>query len=262
LKALLVSAALAAAAPVAGHEIVAVTSRPGVTQSFLIVDMGDARAQAIALLYTGGGGRIGLQREAGEVKLRAANFLVRSAPELARHAVLPVVIDAPSDLNELTDDYRFGRAQTADARAVIAELKRRFPGLPVYLVGTSRGTISAAVLGRELGRDIAGVVLTSTMFGSGNPRRQAPNLRGFDYGAIGVPLLFVHHRGDGCEHTPYASAARLASRYALVSVSGGKPAESGPCEPFAAHGYFGREAETAAAIAAWMLHQPFPKDIE
>jgi hypothetical protein len=64
LKALLVSAALAAAAPVAGHEIVAVTSRPGVTQSFLIVDMGDARAQAIALLYTGGGGRIGLQREA------------------------------------------------------------------------------------------------------------------------------------------------------------------------------------------------------
>jgi Serine aminopeptidase, S33 len=262
LKALLLSAALAAAAPVAAHEIVSVSSRPGVTQSFVILDAGEVKPRAIALLYTGGGGRIGLRREAGEVKFRPSNFLVRAGPDFARNEVLPVVMDTPSDQNELTDEYRFGSAQTADARAVIAELKRRFPELPVYLVGTSRGTISAAVLGRELGGDIAGVVLTSTMFGSSNPRRQAPNLRGFDYGAIGVPLLFVHHRGDGCEHTPYASAARLASRYPLVSVSGGRPAESGPCEPFAAHGYFGREAETAAAIAAWMLHQPFPTDVE
>jgi len=240
LKALLLSAALAAAASVAAHEIVSVASRPGVTQSFVILDVGELKPQAIVLLYTGAGGRIGLRQEAGEVKFRGANFLVRAAPEYARHEVLPVAMDTPSDQNELTDEYRFGSAQTADARAVVGELKRRFPGLPVYVVGTSRGTISAAVLGRELGGDIAGVVLTSTMFGSSNMRRTAPNLRGFDYGSIRVPLLFVHHREDRCEHTPY----------------------SGPCEPFAAHGYFGREAETTAAIAAWMLHRPFPKDIE
>jgi pimeloyl-ACP methyl ester carboxylesterase len=262
LKVLLLSAALVAAASVAAHEIVSVASRPGVTQSFVILDVGEVKPRAIALLYTGAGGRIGLRREEGEVKFRGANFLVRAAPDFARNEILPVAMDAPSDQNELTDEYRFGSAQTADARAVIAELKRRFPGLPLYIVGTSRGTISAAVLGRELGAEIAGVVLTSTMFGSYNSRRQAPNLRGFDYGALAVPLLFVHHREDGCEHTPYASAARLASRYPLISVNGGKSPESGPCEPFAAHGYFGREAQTAAAIAAWMLHQPSPKDIE
>jgi pimeloyl-ACP methyl ester carboxylesterase len=262
LKVLLFWTALAAAAPVAAHEMVSVTTRPGVTQSFVILDVGAVKPLAIALLYTGAGGRIGLRREAGEVKFRGANFLVRAAADFARNEVLPVAMDTPSDQNELTDDYRFGSAQTADARAVIGELKRRFPDLPIYLVGTSRGTISVAVLGRELGNDVAGVVLTSTMFGSGNPRRLAPNLRGFDYGAIAAPLLFVHHRDDGCEHTPYAAAARLASRFPLVSVSGGKPPESGPCEPFAAHGYFGREAQTAAAIAAWMLHRPFPKDVE
>ena len=254
--------AFATAAPVAAHEMVSVTSRPGVTQSFLIVDMGDAKPQAVALLYTGGAGRIDLHREAEEIRFRRGNFLVRSAPELARDGVLPVVMDAPSDQGELTEGYRTGSAQTADARAVMAELQRRFPGLPLYIVGTSRGTISAAVLGRELGSEIAGVVLTSTMFGSYNSRRQAPSLRGFDYAAIQSPLLFVHHRQDGCEHTPYPSAARLAGSYPLISVSGGKPAESGPCEPFAAHGYFGREKETMAAIAAWLLHQPFPKDIE
>jgi pimeloyl-ACP methyl ester carboxylesterase len=133
--------------------------------------------------------------------------------------------------------------------------------LPIYLVGTSRGTLSAAFVARDLGRDIAGVVLTSTMFGSSNARRQAPTLRGFDYGAIQTPLLFVHHRQDGCEHTPYASAASMAPRYELISVSGGKAAESGPCEPYSAHGYFGREAPTVDAIAAWMLKRPFPNQL-
>ena len=262
MKTLLLAAALTAAASVGAHEMVSVGSRPGVTQSFVILDVGEVKPRAIALLYTGAGGRIGLRREAGEIKFRAANFLVRAAPDFARNEILPVAMDAPSDLNELTDEYRFGNAQSADARAVIGELKRRFPDLPVYLVGTSRGTISTAVLGRQLGAEIAGVVLTSTMFGSYNSRRQAPNLRGFDYGAIRTPLLFVHHREDGCEHTPYASAAQLPSRYPLISVAGGKPPESGPCEPFAAHGYFGREAATVTAIAAWMLHRPFPKDVE
>jgi len=54
----------------------------------------------------------------------------------------------------------------------------------------------------------------------------------------------------------------MAPRYELISVSGGKAAESGPCEPFAAHGYFGREAQTVDAIARWMLQRPFPKQVE
>ena len=145
---------------------------------------------------------------------------------------------------------------------MIVELKRRFPTLPVYIVGTSRGSISAAYIARDLGRDVAGAVLTSSVFGGPNPKRQVPSLRGFDYAAIQSPLLFVHHREDACEHTPYAIAAQLGARYELISVSGGRPAESGPCEPLHAHGYFGREAETVDAIAGWMLKRPFPKETQ
>ncbi|HEY5898927.1 MAG TPA: hypothetical protein VIV54_15265 [Burkholderiales bacterium] len=243
-------------------ELVSVESRAGVRQPFVILDGGAVQAHAIALLYVGGAGRIGARGEDGVVKFGAKNFLPRSRAEFARNGVLPVVMDAPSDQAELTADYRKSREQSADARAVIAELKRRLPGLPIFVVGTSRGTISAAFVGRDLGGEVAGVVLTSTMFGSGNPRRQAPTLRGFDYAGIGSRLLFVHHRSDACEHTPYDAAARLGERYALVSVSGGKPPESAPCEPFAAHGYFGREPQTVDAIAAWMLNRPFAKEIE
>src|SRR5437879_2867049 len=89
---------------------------------------------------------------------------------------------------------------------------------------------------------VGGVVLTSSVFCASSPRRQVPSLRGFDYAEIQSPLLFVHHHEDGCENTPYAAAARLATRYDLISVSGGTPAESGPCEPLSAHGYCGRSA--------------------
>jgi predicted alpha/beta-hydrolase family hydrolase len=262
LKRLIFLAAVGAASLAVAQELVTVPSRPGVTQSFVILPMEGREPAAIALLYVGGGGRINARSEDGKIKFGARNFLPRSGAEFARNRILPVVMDAPTDQRELTDGYRMEREQTADARAVIGELKRRFPGLPLYLVGTSRGTISAAFIGRDLGREVAGVVLTSTMFGSANPRRLAPNLRGFDYAEIQSPLLFVHHREDACEHTPYGSAARLAPRYELIAVSGGKPAESGPCEPFHAHGYFGREAQTADAIAGWMLKRPFPKDID
>jgi hypothetical protein len=75
-------------------------------------------------------------------------------------------------------------------------------------------------------------------------------------------VLLVHHREDACSSCPYAEAERLAGRFPLVSVRGGKPPESGPCDPFAAHGYFGKEAETVDAIAAWMLGKPFSREIE
>ena len=261
MKSLLLVAALAAAPCAASQELLRVATRPGVTQPFVILPMEGREPAAIAVLYVGGGGRINARQEDGQIKFGARNFLPRAGAEFARNAILPVVMDAPSDQGELSDGYRMGEEQSADARAVILELKRRFPALPVYLVGTSRGSISAAYVARDVGRDVAGVVLTSSVFGSPNPKRQAPSLRGFDYAAIASPLLFVHHREDACEHTPYATAARLGARYELISVSGGRPAESGPCEPLHAHGYFGREAQTVDAIAGWMLKRPFPKEI-
>ena len=237
------------------------TTRAGVTQAFVILGMEGRQPDAVALLYVGAGGRINLRAEEGQVKFSARNFLSRSGGDFARNGVLPVVMDAPSDQVDLTEGYRSSVEQAIDARAVVRELKKRYPALPIYLVGTSRGTISAAYLGRDLGDEVAGIVLTSTMFGSSNPRRQAPTLRGFDYARIKAPLLFVHHREDACEHTSYASAAKVAPRYALVSVKGGKPAESSACEPFSAHGFYGVEAQTVDAIAAWMLKKPFAKEI-
>lgn len=254
-------AALLAAPSAAAQELVTVPTRPGVTQSFFIPGM-ERKPQAIALLYIGGYGNINLRNEGGQVKFGQGNFLPRSRREFMRNGILPVVLDTPSDArNGVGDEYRMGSAeQTADARAVLAELRSRYPGVPVYIATTSRSTLSGAHLARALGGEIAGVVLSSSMFAS--PHGRWPVITGFDFGAIKTRLLFVHHRNDTCQATPYSVAAGLGEKFPLVSVSGGKPPESGPCDPYSAHGFYGREAETVDAISAWMLNKPFSRSIE
>ena len=75
-------------------------------------------------------------------------------------------------------------------------------------------------------------------------------------------ILVVAHRDDTCRATPYAAQAKLAQGRDFVSVRGGKPPESPPCDPFSPHGFFGKEPETVDAITAWMLGKPFAKEIE
>ena len=187
------------------QEIVALNTRPGVTQSFFIANMGAVKPEAAALLFIGGGGYIRLRMEDGQPKFGAQNFLPRSRAEFIRNGILPVIMENPSDQQGhegMNDAFRVGNQHAADIRAVVAEVKRRYPGLPVFLVGTSRSTISVA------------------------------------------------------------DADRLGAKFPLVSVKGGKPPESGPCEPFAPHGYWGKEPETVDAIVAWMLKKPYRKDID
>ncbi|HEX3632855.1 MAG TPA: alpha/beta hydrolase, partial [Casimicrobiaceae bacterium] len=152
-----------------------------------------------------------------------------------------------------------GQDHATDIRALIRDLKQRFPGAKVFLLGTSRGTISAAALGASLGDLVQGVVLTSTLT---NADRTGTGLSAFDFGSIKVPVLLVHHRDDGCRSSPYSGAERLAKKFPLVSVSGGDPPQSDPCEAMSPHGYLGREAPTTQAIRNWILGHEFAREIQ
>jgi len=257
----LLAALLFCAAPLHAQELVTLPTRPGVTLSFFIANMGQVPPRAAALMLIGGGGGIRLRMEQGQVRFGQQNFLPRSRREFIAEGILPVILDNPSEHQSgagISDEFRASAEHTADLRAVIADVKRRHPGLPVFLVTTSRSTISAAYQARAIGDELAGVVLTSSLFWIG----RTPVLGLFDFSTIRIPLLFVHHREDSCPSTPYADAARLSTRFPLVSVKGGKPPETGPCDPLAPHGFYGKEAETVGAIAAWMLGKPYPKEIQ
>jgi Serine aminopeptidase, S33 len=249
---------------VPAQEIVTLPTRPGVTQSFFI-DRLPQSPQAIAILFPGSAGLIRLRQEKGQIKFGQNNFLVRSRGEFVKYGMVAVVVDAPSDRQStgMSNDFRLGADHFADISAAISDISKRLPGLPVFLVGTSRGAISAAALGTRFDSGLSGVVLTSTMFRPAGARSNepGPGLSRFDFATIKVPVLFVHHVGDQCGSTPYADAARLADKYPLISVFGGRAPESGPCDPFSAHGYFGKETETVEELVNWMLKKPFREEV-
>ncbi len=254
LVALALCSALAQAAPV--EEIVQLPSEGGAVLPYLL-SRDDAReVKVAAILFAGGGGAVGLQQRG--IPKPGGNFLVRSRKLFVEQGIATAVIDVPSDVGAMTDGFRSGARHARDVASIVADLKKRFAGVRVFLVGTSRGTVSAAHAGATLGAQVAGVALTSSVFKSS---RGGAGLLGFDYASIRVAVLLVHHVDDGCPVTPYWEAKRLASSYPLVSVNGGDPARSEPCEAFSAHGYLGVEAPTVAAMSRWMLGLEFPRTI-
>jgi hypothetical protein len=83
----------------------------------------------------------------------------------------------------------------------------------------------------------------------------------FNFATIKIPVLLVHHREDGCTPNPYYKVERLSKSFALISVSGGDPPQSGPCDSQSPHGYFGRDAAVVQAIKNWMLGRDFAREI-
>lgn len=239
------------------EEIVQLQTRPGVTQPYLLSVEPDQKYAAVALLFPGGAGIVGL-RDRG-IPARNTNFVVRTRSLYLKRGIATAVVDVPSDLHGMSDVFRSSKAHADDVGAIVDDVKKRFPDAKVYLIGTSRGTISAGYAGAALSSRITGVVLTASLF---NPSKHGAGLSNFDFRSIKVPVLFVHHRQDGCTYTPYSGAQRLGSQFPLISVSGGDPPRSDPCDALSYHGFLGLEEPVVEAISAWLFGKSVPSDIQ
>jgi hypothetical protein len=251
-----------------GCRAAALSSRAAVVEEVIeLPSVGDTRLPVLlshddtrpptlaAVLFSGGNGVVGLRRR---IPQPGGNFLVRTRAMFTTRGVATAVIDVPTGMNGMSDDYRMSSRHADDVRAVVAELKKRFPIMPVMLVGTSRGTVSAAYAGAALDSAVDGVVLTSTVF---EATRGGAGVSRFDWIAIHSRLLFVHHIDDTCDATPYYLAQREAAGRSLVSVHGGDPARSEPCEAFSAHGYLGVEEPVVDAVVKWMRGEAPPSSV-
>jgi pimeloyl-ACP methyl ester carboxylesterase len=236
--------------------IMSVATRPGVTQSFVLVRP-DRDPVGSVVLFSGGGGNLRLaQRRTLDGH---TNFLVRNRQRFVAHGFVVAVVDAPSDraTHGLTL-FRSTAGHAQDVQAVIEALRRLSPA-PVWLVGTSMGTVSAANAAARLAGGPAapdGLVLSSSV--TRPSRRERESLSDVRLGAVAVPTLIVHHKDDACPVTPHRDAAGLARdlkaapRVEVVTIEGGDPAQSAPCEPLSPHGFFGLDAAVVERIARWM----------
>ena len=252
--ALAIFGATVAATGAAAEEIKTLQTPRGVTQAFVYLRR-PGTPTASVILFSGGDGHLKL---AGRERMGAGgNFLVRTRGKFAGQGFLVAVPDAPSDRTSwgLTD-FRTSAKHADDVGALIAFLRSEAP-VPVWLVGTSMGSVSAASVAAKLPPgSIDGIVLTSSVTAWSKSQRES--LNDVRLGDIRVPVFVVHHEADTCPASLARDAERIAPkltaspRTAVRFFKGGDTPRSGPCEPFAPHGYLGIEDSVVASIAAFI----------
>jgi hypothetical protein len=247
-------------------EVVTLATRGGVSLSYSIAGPATP-AHAALVLLAGGGGYLNLDAR-GCARLLTNNALVRQREVFHKAGFITALVDAPTNYRG-TDGlggYRLATQHAEDLGKVIADVRTR-SGTPVWLVGNSRGSISAVNAAARLSGPAApdGLVLTSPVTSGrvgGQKAWVAQTVFGVRLDAIRVPVLVVAHANDTCLRSPPRLAAGLAdktgsTRRQTVTVTGGADRRGGEpsveaCDAKLAHGFAGQEAEVGEGIARFV----------
>ncbi len=253
-------------------ELVTLTTHGNTRTSYAYVPAAAAQGQRVALvLLVGGGGHLRLDEQACPQAL-TGNSLVRSLPLFQSTGFATALVDARSDYpgEDGLAGFRASTTHAQDLGRIIADVRRRTQA-QVWLIGTSRGAISAANAASRLSGPEApdGLVLTSPVT-SGNPKGQkswvAQTVFDLPLESIRMPVLVIGHAQDKCLRSPATQNERITARTEgvreqLVMVDGG-PGRAGlsaveACEGRSPHGFLEQEAEVAAGIVRFIGGTPY-----
>jgi len=231
---------------------------------------------AILLLLPGGDGRLRLGAGTREVGFPA--FPITHRYHFAAEGFIVAAMDAASDFLEHDHatqvDLGFphqsgltghrlpnrlhGDKYLQDLKAVIDDLRAKFPALSLWPVGISRGTESAAVAATELENPPDGIVLLASLTGPSNLGDLSPG--NVDLQRVTVPTLIVTNQDDLCPGTKPEDSKRLKERFTVsprvqvLIFNGGRTPLNEPCGALSGHTFFGIEESVVDAITRWVRH--------
>jgi hypothetical protein len=256
-------APLCAAGALACGNVVTLTTHGGTATRYAL--NAPQGAKGALVLLAGGAGYLDLDEQGCPRRLKG-NSLVRFQALFQRDGFATALVDAPSDYQgqDGLGAFRAQPAHAEDLGVVIADLRKRVPG-PVWIIGTSRGAISAANAASRLAGAAApdGVVLTSAVtVGTARGRKAwtAQTVHDAPLEEIRAPFLIVGHESDGCLRSPAGGMqgvfdrVRPAQRQRVLVQGGPGGHRSGveACEGRAPHGYLEQETEVTAGIVRFI----------
>jgi len=214
-------------------------------------------SKAVLLLIPGGEGHLNLSPTQTDVRPEFYQTLKRLSAGAETDGTFDVVLFSnPAPLLYNPHAYPSSRASN-DHLSRIASVIRFYKektGKPVWLMGHSNGAVSVteylryeARLGQP--RQIAGLIVSG-----------ARDVAYFDATPLNLPILFLHHRKDGCRDSPLASSignfqkveALNRARTSFVIVETGSGESGSPCES-GYHMYHDAGPEVAAALRMFMV---------
>jgi len=242
------------------QRVVDLPTRPGVTQRLLLLT--PANPKAALVVFVGAQGNLELTRD-GRFKGEgdSGNFLLRARHIFLSSGLMFAIVDAPSDRQQppYLAGFRTRPEHAEDIKAVIGWLRQQTK-VPVWIIGTSAGTFSAAFNAIRLGpgkEGPDGLVLTSTVLTNDSGLPGVPDM---PLNKIRIPTLIVHHKQDGCKHCRYADLPKLTQKLTSVPrkevlIFEGGTNVGDPCEPLAFHGFNGITEKVAGRIADWVIRE-------
>lgn len=250
-------------------EVVSIPAHDGSTMRYAYLPPPGGKKNGIPItlaLFPGGSGHVKLDNDGCPQALQG-NSLVRSIPIFGSSGFGTALVDAPSDHHgeDGLGGFRIDKKHAEDIGKVIADLRARTKGT-VWLVGSSRGTISVANAAARLSDPLApeGVVLKSALMSGdsgANKAWVAQSVFDLPLESIRVPVLVVGHAADQCVRSPAKRMPEITARTngvreQVVTVTGGPGSSGGPslaaCQGRKPHGFIEQEAEVAAGMARFI----------
>ena len=214
---------------------------------------------AAAILMQGGKGKLKIKSDG--VRKGKKNFLIRFRESFSAKGVLVAIADAPRDhygkKGMKEGKFRLTEDHAKDITAVIRLLRKK-TDKPIWLIGTSRGTISAVNTAIRVSPEEApaGLILTSSVL-VGN--KGNASIFDADLDQIQVPVFITHHREDDCFVTPFSKTEELSAAFTSASIVEFKAYEGGDagnvdnyCNRLSHHGFLGQEERVISDIVEWM----------
>ena len=242
-------------------EVRTIPTRPGITMDVLVMTPDMAGPHDALILFPGGNGAGPFKMSDGGV-ISGWNFLVRSADMFTRSGFAVFTVTPPSDHpTGMSTGFRESPEHAEDIASLAGHLEH-LGYERIFLVGNSRGTLSATFLGTRLkDSHLKGIILTSSL--------EYDNfLRWLPLEQLQLPVLMVHHKDDACRVSSIEEAritqASLSATTAVefTEVNGGAYPRSAPCDNLSAHGFFGVEEKVVQVIADWIGGRKAPDRIE
>ncbi|HCE68612.1 MAG: hypothetical protein A2X82_01115 [Geobacteraceae bacterium GWC2_55_20] len=242
-------------------EVRSILTRPGVTLDFLVMTPERSPQRDALIFFPGGNGAGPFKLGEGGV-VSGWSFLVRSADSFIRDGVAVVTVNPPSDHpTGMSTGFRESAEHAQDIATLAGYLEQQ--GYQrIFLVGNSRGTLSAASLGTRLkDSHLKGIILTSSL-------EYENFLRWLPLEKLNLPVLMIHHRDDLCRVSPFQEAEKTRDSLRghtsvdFTEVNGGAYPRSAPCDNLSAHGFFGIEDKVVQVITDWLEGRSVPERIE
>jgi hypothetical protein len=246
-------------------EVVTLDTHDGTSAKYSLAGV-SANATMALVLLPGGGGFLNLDDDGCPRKLKG-NSLTRKRPLFHAAGIVTALVDAPSDRQgrDGLGGFRVTAGHARDIGKVIADVRRR-TGLPVWLAGSSRGTISATNAAARLSGKMApdGIVLSSPVTSGHHGAFKAwvaDTVFSNDLDEIKLPVLVVVHAEDKCIRTPPELGDDIlektnSPREQAVTVTGGPGWDGGvsvkACKGRSPHGFVDQEEDVAAGIVRFI----------